>query len=273
MTTLLYAIIDADWTEVRYASAGHPPPLVLRGDGTADFLWEGRSTPPGVYNAGDYGEGATTLEGGSTLLLYTDGLVEVPGEDLLSGLERLREAARAGPADPNALCEHVIEAMLGERGASDDVALLALRTTPLVPESLRLELTTDPSSLRYARRMLGRWLVQAGATEREVWDVQLAAHEAFANAIEHAYRFGDAVVVFEARCADGEAVLTVSDSGDWREQPTDGGRGRGLPLMKGLMDDVTVEGGGGGTRVELRRRLGLGEGAAGSAARARAAVD
>jgi PAS domain S-box-containing protein len=272
MTTLLYAIIDADWTEVRYASAGHPPPLVLRADGGADFLWDGRSTPLGVYAAGGYKEGVATLEGGSTLLLYTDGLVEVPGEDLLSGLERLRVAAVAGPADPSALCEHVIETMLGERGASDDVALLVLRTTPLAPERLCLELTTDPSSLRYARRMLGRWLAQAGASEREVWDIQLAAHEAFANAIEHAYRFGDAVVLFEAECLGGEVVLTISDSGDWRE-PNNAGRGRGFPLMKGLMDDVTVAGDGEGTKVELRRRLGGSKGAIGPAPVAPAAVD
>ena len=272
MTTLLYVIIDADWTEVCYASAGHPPPLVLRADGGADFLWEGRSTPLGVYSGGGYEEGCATLEGGSTLLLYTDGLVEVPGEDLLGGLERLREAAVAGPADPNALCDHVIDAMLGERGASDDVALLVLRTTPLAPQRLNLELSTDPSSLRYARRMLGRWLVQAGASDREVWDIQLATHEACANAIEHAYRFGDAVVRFEAERVGGEVVLRISDSGDWRE-PNEAGRGRGFPLMKGLMDEVTVEGDGGGTKVELRRRLAAGDGAVGSASAARAAVD
>ena len=273
MTTLLYVIIDADWTEVRYASAGHPPPLVLRADGDADFLWDGRSTPLGVSSANGYAEGAATLESGSTLLLYTDGLVEVPGEDLLSGLERLREAAIAGPVCPDELCDHVIQTMLGERGASDDVALLVLRTTPLVPERLDLELTTDPSSLRYARRMLGRWLTQVGAAEREVWDIQLATHEAFANAIEHAYRFGDAVVTFAAECVHGEVVLTISDSGDWRE-PSDGARGRGFPLMKGLMDDVTIEGEDGrGTRVELRRRLGASESTAGPQAPAPATAD
>jgi len=255
MTTLVYAVIDMDWSELRYASAGHPPPLLLQADGTAEFLWEGRSTPLGVRSGAGYEEATVRVPSGSTLLLYTDGLVEVPGEDLFTGLERLRAAAVCGPTDPNALCEHVIESLLGERGASDDVALLALRTMPLAPELMQLELPTDPSSLKYARRMLGRWLTQAGASEEEAWEIQLATHEAFANAIEHAYRFGEAAVQFEARLeADGEVSLTIRDTGDWRE-PTDVGRGKGILLMNGLMDQVSVDGASGGTTVELRRRL------------------
>ncbi|MDQ3644103.1 MAG: SpoIIE family protein phosphatase [Actinomycetota bacterium] len=254
ITTLVYAVIDTDWTQVRFASAGHLPPLLLEPDGSAEFLWEGRSTPLGVRIDGEYEEGTARLAGGSTLVLYTDGLVEVRGEELLVGLERLRDAVRAGPTEPDALCDHVIESLLGGGAASDDVALLALRTMPLAQDLLQLELATDPSSLRYARRMLARWLEQAGANEKEAWEIGLASHEAFANAIEHAYRFTDALVRLEARLEQGEVALTISDTGDWRE-PVEGERGKGIGLMSGLMDTVSVEGAKGGTRVELRRRL------------------
>jgi PAS domain S-box-containing protein len=254
ITTLVYAVIDADWTQVRFASAGHLPPLLLEPDGSAEFLWEGRSTPLGVPIDGDYEEGTARLADGSTLILYTDGLVEVRGEDLLHGLERLRHAVREGPTEPDALCDHVIDSLLGGRAASDDVALLALRTMPLASELMRLELPTDPSSLRHARRMLARWLEQAGASEKEAWEIGLATHEAFANAIEHAYCFTDALVQLEARLADGEVALTISDTGDWRE-PVEGERGKGIGLMTGLMDSVSVDGTDGGTRVQLRRRL------------------
>lgn len=254
MTTLTYAVIDADWTELRYASAGHLPPLLLGSEGGAEFLWEGRSTPLGVRTDGEYAEGAARLEGGSTLLLYTDGLVEVPGEDLIAGLERLRESVVAGPAEPEALCDHVVGSLLGGHPARDDVALLAFRTLALPQELLRLELPTNPSSVHYARRMLGRWLDQAGASGKEAWEIQLATHEAFANAIEHAYRFGEALMVLEARLADGEVVLTVSDTGGWRK-PIEGDRGKGIALMRGLMDHVSVDSGDAGTSVELRRRL------------------
>ena len=254
MTTLVYAVIDSDWTNVRLASAGHLPPLVVGPDGDVDFLWDGRSTPLGVRVDGDYTEATAKLEPGSTLLLYTDGLVEVRGEELLDGLERLRAAVAIGPVEPDALCDHVIESLLGGRAASDDVALLAFRTMPLARESLHLELPTDASSLRYGRRILGRWLEQAGAGEEEGWEIQVAAHEAFANAIEHAYRFSDAFVQLDGRLADGEVVLTISDTGGWRE-PVEGERGKGMGLMQGLMDAVSVDGGKAGTRVELRRRL------------------
>jgi len=254
MTTVTYAVIDADCAQLRYASAGHLPPLLLGPEGGAEFLWEGRSTPLGVRTDGEYAEGAARLEGGSTLMLYTDGLVEVPGEDLIAGLERLRESVVAGPAEPEALCDHVLGSLLGSHPARDDVALLAFRTLALPQELLRLELPTNSSSVHYARRMLGRWLEQAGASGKEAWEVQLATHEAFANAIEHAYRFGEALMVLEARLADGEVVLTVSDTGGWRK-PIEGDRGKGIALMRGLMDHVSVDSGDAGTSVELRRRL------------------
>ena len=260
MTTLVYAVIDTAWTHVRFASAGHLPPLVATPDGKVDFLWGGRSTPLGVRVEGPYEEETAVLEGGSTLLFYTDGLVEVRGEELLDGLERLRSAVASGPTDPDALCDHVLEALLGGRPASDDVALLALRTVPLSSDHIQLELSTDPSSLRYGRRMLGRWLEQVGAGGREAWEIQVAAHEAFANAIEHAYRFRDDIVRLEARFAGGEVALTISDSGGWRD-PVEGERGKGMGLMRGLMDAMAVDGGDEGTTVELRRQL-MGDGSA-----------
>src|SRR5436190_3640227 len=258
MATLLYAVIDPDWTSVRFASAGHPPPLLVGPDGNAEYLWDGRSTPLGVGGGVAYEEGSAALEPGSTLALYTDGLVEVRGETLTDGLDRLKEAVLSGPSDPEALCEHVIESLLGSRDAHDDVAFLALRTAPLVRDELRLELPTNRTALGYARRQLGRWLEQAGATPAEAFDIQLASHEACANAVEHAYQFGEALVQLEGRLVDGEVSLRVSDTGVWREQsPPE--RGKGIHLMEALMDAISVNTGPDGTEVLLRRRLAVRE--------------
>ena len=160
----------------------------------------------------------------------------------------------SGPDEPDALCDHVIDSMLGEGGARDDVAFLALRTVALVPEGMRLEVLSDPGSIRHSRHLLGRWLERVGATPEETWEIQLASHEACANAIEHAHRFGDQVVLLEARLADGEVGLMVSDSGSWQDG-RDPLRGRGIELMRELMDRVSVDEGPQGTTVELRRRL------------------
>jgi PAS domain S-box-containing protein len=254
MATLVYAVIDADWSRVRFASAGHPPPLILGPDGEPEFLWGARSTPLGVGGSSDYTEEAASLEGGSVLALYTDGLVEVRGEALDGGLARLSEAIVAGPTEPDALCDHVIGALLGSGAAQDDVAFLALRTQALTAKQIELNLPTDPTALRYARRMLGRWLEQAGATPDETREIQLASHEACANAIEHAYSYGDAIVHLEGALTNGEVALTVRDTGSWRE-PGPGDRGQGIGLMNALMDHVSVDGSPEGTKVELRRRL------------------
>jgi anti-sigma regulatory factor (Ser/Thr protein kinase) len=254
MATLLYAVIDADWTTLRFAAAGHPPPLVLGPGGRAHYLWEGRSPPIGAFGSAPYQEATAKLEPGTTLALYTDGLVEVRGENLNTGLDRLSEAARTGPEDPEGLCRHVIDALLGNRTASDDVAFMAFRILPLAPDRLHLELPTDRTSLTYARRLIARWLERAGASTAEAFDIQLASHEACANAIEHAYQFGDALVELEGRRTDGEVAVTVRDSGPWREKARSE-RGQGIELMRALMDEVRVNGGPDGTEIELRRRL------------------
>jgi anti-sigma regulatory factor (Ser/Thr protein kinase) len=72
--------------------------------------------------------------------------------------------------------------------------------------------------------------------------------------MEHGYRFRDAVIDVDAEF-DGEHVqLTVSDSGGWREK-RDSDRGRGLELIRALMDEVEVAAGEDGTVVRMRKRL------------------
>ncbi|MFC7904633.1 SpoIIE family protein phosphatase [Streptomyces griseoincarnatus] len=69
------------------------------------------------------------LKPGSTLLLYTDGLVETPGSDLGTGLDRLRRHALALAHEPlDTLCGDILAHL--PPGSTDDVALLALRVPP-----------------------------------------------------------------------------------------------------------------------------------------------
>jgi anti-sigma regulatory factor (Ser/Thr protein kinase) len=105
------------------------------------------------------------------------------------------------------------------------------------------------------RRVLGRWLREAEATTVEIEEISLACSEACANAIEHAYAPGPAALEVRATIAKGnEAVIWVRDFGSWR--PARGShRGRGMLLMKGLMDSVDVDAGDEGTTVRLARRL------------------
>jgi serine phosphatase RsbU (regulator of sigma subunit) len=66
------------------------------------------------------------VEPGSLVVLYTDGLVERRGTAISEGLDRLASAAASAGHDPEAACDHLVEAMLGGEGPADDVALLAV---------------------------------------------------------------------------------------------------------------------------------------------------
>jgi PAS domain S-box-containing protein len=254
MATLLYLVVDPDLRTVRFASAGHVPPLVVSPDGEARFL-DGAPNPPlGVFDSSGHEELTASLEPGSTIVLYTDGLVEQRGVSIDAGLEALRQAARH-PGDPVELCDHLVDSMLAIHPPHDDIAVLALQALPLRAEPLRLEVSTDPMRLRDVRRHLAGWLRRSGASEEDVEIAQMACHEACSNAIEHGYAFGEGSFTIEGHMENGKVVLEVSDSGTWIDRPEGGlpHRGRGIALMEALMDAVQLSHDGAGTRVRMER--------------------
>ena len=126
IATAVFARLNGDGSKLELSSAGHPPPLVIGPDGAAHFLEEGRSVPLGVPARTKRSAFSCTLEPGSVLLLYTDGLVERRGTPITDGLARLARAASGAGHDPEIACDRVVEAMLGGDGPADDVAVLAL---------------------------------------------------------------------------------------------------------------------------------------------------
>ena len=94
-----------------------------------------------------------------------------------------------------------------------------------------------------------------GATEDEVSDVTVACQEACANAVEHAYRPGRRELRARRPRRRGRIRISVRDHGQWRE-PRGTNRGRGLVLMRALMESVEVEHTDDGTLVVLERTLG-----------------
>lgn len=254
MSTCVYAVLEPSTGDLRCSNAGHPPPLVLTGDGRADFLTGTPGLPLGVTTDYEYPELRATLAPGSTVLLYTDGLVEKRGEPLDVGLERLRKVAAGAQVEPlEELCDQVLEALVKE-APGDDVALLAVRILSPDAGPLELELPAEPGVLSELRRRLGAWIVHAGASDQEAYDVVLATCEAAANAVEHAYGPSEAKFRVTAEAEEGEVRIEVRDHGAWRPQ-RDPRRGRGLGVMRELMDDVSVNSNDEGTNVRFRRRL------------------
>jgi sigma-B regulation protein RsbU (phosphoserine phosphatase) len=126
--TVIYAIIDPGAGLLSWSSAGHPPPLFRTAAGEVEYLDEGDAVI-GMEDA-PYQTLNRRIAPGDTLILYTDGLIERRGESLDAGMERLARAASAGPADPRALCEHILEALVPERQLHDDITAVVARVTP-----------------------------------------------------------------------------------------------------------------------------------------------
>lgn len=129
-TTVAYAELDLRRGVLRYACAGHLPPLLAQAQ-SAQFLWGGRSTPLGVPGAASpRTEAQTQLTAGDALVLYTDGLVERRDRSLDLGLQLLARAA-SDPTDRAALVGRIVADAIGSDGRDrDDVCVLGLTWTP-----------------------------------------------------------------------------------------------------------------------------------------------
>jgi serine phosphatase RsbU (regulator of sigma subunit)/anti-sigma regulatory factor (Ser/Thr protein kinase) len=256
--TLVCAYLDPATGILRYASAGHPPPIVTDDSGMT-CLWSGRSTPLAVGEEQVRTEETARLPAGATVVLYSDGLVERRGESIEVGIERLlrrvEELADEGPAE---IANAVVADLLGEEGQADDVALLVVRLGRVTAPAFLLRIAPEPGELRHLRARLGAWLDGLGVSEEDASDLVLATHEAAANSVEHGYGNGtDGDVVVEAAHVDGEVRVSVRDRGSWTEGATSTDRGRGLLLIRSVSDDLVVEREPTGTTVSFRRSVTL----------------
>jgi GAF domain-containing protein/anti-sigma regulatory factor (Ser/Thr protein kinase) len=253
--TLAYLTLDPATFEARLVSAGHLPPVVVGPDGTVAFLEGGRGLPLGVDVGIEYAEWQTTLEPGSTIVLYTDGLVERRDRSIDIGLDELIAAATRGPWEPEPLVDAIIDALLGGGERGDDVAVLALRLDEARLGALNVAIPADPASLSQLRRELEQWLERASIPEADARDVLLAAWEAGANAVEHSQTGRDGLVRLHASLTGDRVRVEVSDSGRWREPEPREDRGLGLRLMQSLMTVLDIDRTQAGTRVVMERSL------------------
>ena len=127
LITAVYGVLDPDARTWSYATAGHYPAVLLTPDGATRLLDE-RAGPPLGCGA-SYRAIEVQLQPRSTLVLYTDGLVERRGEVIDTGLARLEAACQSGPRDPEALCDHILGELLDGAESDDDVALLVFSLT------------------------------------------------------------------------------------------------------------------------------------------------
>ncbi|GHD24823.1 SpoIIE family protein phosphatase [Streptomyces galbus] len=256
--TCLYAEADLATGVVQVVRAGHIDPLVRAPDGDCRRVPVPGGLPLGLsaqFGSLEYPVGTLELDTGHTLLLCTDGLVEVPGADVDDGMRALAALIAAGPDDVRELADRLIE-VADERGGDDDVALLLLRRrgqdTPHAGGRLQQHVAPgDPEALTHARHMIRAATRAWGARDRAD-EIELVADELITNALMHTE--GAAIVTLRVlSAADRRLRVEVEDSSSAlprrREAGESGVSGRGLLLVDLLTDVWGVEARGGGKCV------------------------
>jgi anti-sigma regulatory factor (Ser/Thr protein kinase)/putative methionine-R-sulfoxide reductase with GAF domain len=248
MATALYGTLDPVDLTLRFACAGHLPPMVRSPDGSVRVLKVQANPPLGATFGTSFVEHTESLDPGSTIVLYTDGLVERRTGTLEEGLSRLSELCRAD-LPPQERCDLILEKLQGDE--DDDVALLVVEIAQDLGDSWHLTLPADPKQLQILRRVLERWLGARSVSKERIGDVLAGTGEAMANAVQHAYGPSGGAVELEAEWLGDRIVIRIHDNGRWRPS-RDPERGRGLPIMEALSDDVQVSRTEDGTSIELR---------------------
>lgn len=255
MATVAYAELHPNDGTVRYACAGHPPPILVPADGPARPLDGARSPLLEMLDVPRVRPVATArMDPGDTLVLYTDGLTERRDETPDIGLDRLLRVLDASKdEDPEVICDVLLDRVAPVGARRDDIAILCARRREIGTVINEVEAAAD--RLVEIRADVEAWLRghQIPVPLRE--DLVLAVAEASANAVEHAYRDGRAGDITIEGFVDQDVVLRIVDRGTWRFGEGDPDRGRGMHIMRSLVDDMELIRRPDGTTVVLRKLL------------------
>jgi PAS domain S-box-containing protein len=254
-TTVFCAILDPATGQLTYSAAGHPPGIVAYPDGGTHLLESARSFPLATVPQIERGEARWTLPPRSTLLLYTDGLVERRDRCLTDGIAEAGAAVVAGGEDSlEDLATQLMRRLTPSGGYGDDVAIVLYRH----PAPLDLSFSAGTGQLRPVRARLRGWLDGCGLSTLLAQDALVAAGEAVANAIEHGHRdLPGSQIRLQATVTANLLRITVADTGHWLAPGSERipYRGKGIPLMRALMDNVSIDAGQAGTTVTMDVRI------------------
>ncbi|MEU0033039.1 SpoIIE family protein phosphatase [Streptomyces sp. NPDC006333] len=249
LATCLYAIYDPIAGELHIANAGHIPPVLVRAaNGHSDLLDLPTGAPIGVGGV-PFETVRVPVAPGDRLVMCTDGLVEVRGEDIGVGLATLCESAAHPAASMDDACDTIIRALNTRGGRKDDVALLMARLNGIEPEDIaEWRLASDPAEAGRARAAV-REQLHAWGLSRLADPAELMAGELVANAVRHAHgrRVGLRLVrgdTLLCEVADDDHTLpTLLSAGPGDES------GRGLHVVSTLAREWGTSRTGGGKTV------------------------
>lgn len=243
------AVVDAGSRLLRWSNAGHPPPLLVRPDGTAEVLERPADLLLGLLPRYVRHDHAVPLLPGATVVLYTDGLVERRGEALDLGLARMAHAAGdLAHLSVEDFCDALLARLAPD--PDDDIALVALRALPQPAQgqpsppdparhtrtapgwdvAVSTGLPADVSAARLARAALAQALSSPALAQVDGDTAELLTSELATNAVRHGCgRLGLRVLVRPGRLRvelhDGGEALPVLRDERLPDEEAEGGRG------------------------------------------------
>ena len=250
-TTVFLAILDTESGEFSYSCAGHLPAVLAAPQADPTLITDARSVPLAVNRKKSRPQASVVLPPGSTLMLYTDGLVERRDVSLDDGIAHLSATVASGQ---HQTVDGVADAALSELappgGYDDDIAIVVYRR-PYAPLVIDQVVTAD--DLSDIRHQLASWLQSAAVPDEQVADIVLSVNEACANSIEHGYRERKpGRVRIDGENNGARVHLKITDGGSWKPASRDPGvRGRGLLLIRAVSDWLEMDCTPTGTTVDM----------------------
>lgn len=254
--TAFYGVFDRTTRTLRYALAGHPPPILVMEASQVRQTATGDGLLLGLDAEATFSEHAVTLDIGDGVVLFTDGIVEID-RDYLAGLQVLEAAVAAEVRDPSGnLATGIARRVFGTRSARDDAAVLYFGVTSLETGDQSQSMRTwevdalDRVAVQRVKNELLRQLDEPAKVPESAF-IEVIFGELVGNVARHTR--GHATITLEQR--DGEAILHVDDKGppftlDGRTLPNlTSENGRGIYLVRALSRSVWVERRSGGNRV------------------------
>jgi anti-sigma regulatory factor (Ser/Thr protein kinase) len=239
MVTALFGIVNPQDGTFTYASAGHPAPLLALPCGSVLMLPKD-GLPLGIVEQLGSTDWTFTLPPGGTFAVYTDGLIEY-SRDVIEGerrlLDAMRDATLLRDAEP---ARALLRRIFATRPNTDDVATLTVSAADVASRTFGFTFSAVPMAVPMVRRSLDRFAARLGLDDDERFALLTAVGEAIANAVEHAYHGPPGLVRLEAAADEDALTIVIEDEGKWKPAQRREERGRGLPLMRALMDAVEI---------------------------------
>jgi anti-sigma regulatory factor (Ser/Thr protein kinase) len=238
-------VIDPATLQLRYACAGHPPPMLAADDASVVSLpAPGTSIRLGVMVHHVTSEQSVTLAADGLCGLCSCSGIDAEDHAFGAALREARALRLPKPAVA------IDRALAGRAPRLADSALLVIATEPTIAH-VDVRLPAEPASSPLARNALRRFFAGTPLDERRTYDALVAVGEAVSNVIEHAYPARpNQTFDLRARNEGDECTVVVEDTGHWRDDGPPAGRG--VALMRRLSDGLQIERTPRGTRVALR---------------------